>query len=206
MTRAARRLQVRGVRGLRSDGAGRLTLGGARYLLVRPETLIGVQKAMERTLGPRANDCLVAGGHAGGARAAGALRGGVSARVRRLAAIGTRIGWGDFRIGRLNGTDFSIAVRRSPFADAYGPARRPVCHLLRGVLESVAAALAGCPRVVVETTCAATGARLCRFETQPATVRGAGARRENRRKVDERFSRRAPAPLTARVARRKRRR
>jgi predicted hydrocarbon binding protein len=59
-----------------------------------------------------------------------------------------------------------VSVRRSPFAEAYGPSTTPVCHLLRGVLEALAAAaLTGTP-AVVETACAAMGAPACRFETR----------------------------------------
>jgi len=35
---------------LDADGVGGLTLGGARYLLIRPETLVGLQKAVEGAL------------------------------------------------------------------------------------------------------------------------------------------------------------
>jgi len=51
--------------GLRDDGAGRLARGASRYLLVRPETLVALQKAVELALGERAAACLVAGGAGG---------------------------------------------------------------------------------------------------------------------------------------------
>lgn len=160
-------------RGLRHAGAGRLTLNGSRYLLIRPETLVGVQKAMERALGAGAAACLVAGGQAGGARATRTLQGAAPERVRRLSAVGTRIGWGAFRVERVTASDFTITVRHSPFAEAYGRARRPVCHLIRGVLEALGATTLPIRRVVVETACAATGARVCRFETRPLRSRRA---------------------------------
>ncbi len=47
------------------DGAGTLTVAGARYLLIRPETLVALQRAAESALGSTAADCLVAGGRAG---------------------------------------------------------------------------------------------------------------------------------------------
>ena len=40
-----------------NDGAGAVTLNGARYLLIRPETLAALQKAVESALGPRAAEC-----------------------------------------------------------------------------------------------------------------------------------------------------
>lgn len=151
-----------------NDGAGALTLNGARYLLIRPETLAAMQKAVESALGPRAAECLVAGGRAGGARATAALAGTTEERARGLAAMGGAIGWGQFALERLAANGMVVTVRRSPFAEAYGPSTAPVCHLTRGVLESLATAVLGRPARVVESACAAMGATECRFEAHPA--------------------------------------
>src|SRR6267142_2151664 len=149
--------------GLDADGRGGLTLGGARYLLIRPETLVAMQKAVQQAVGERAGACIVAGGRAGGARAAAALDGTAEERVRRLLRIGSEIGWGEFAFERLTATELAVSVRRSPVAEAYGPSAAPVCHLIRGVLESLAAATFGRPSTAVETACIAMGAPVCRF-------------------------------------------
>ena len=151
-----------------NDGAGVVTLNGARYLLIRPETLAALQKAVESALGPRAAECLAAGGRAGGARATAALQGTTEERARRLAAMGSTNGWGQFTLERLAADGMVITVRRSPFAEAYGPSTAPVCHLTRGVLESLATVTLGRPARVIETGCAAMGAQECRFEARPA--------------------------------------
>jgi len=153
---------------LDNDNAGALTLNGARYLLIRPETLAALQKAVEAALGPRAGECLAAGGRAGGARATAALSGTVEERARALAAIGGAIGWGQFTLERLAADGLVVTVRRSPFAEAYGPSAAPVCHLTRGVLESLARATLGRPARVTETECLAMGAAACRFEARLA--------------------------------------
>ena len=153
---------------IENDGAGAVTLNGARYLLIRPETLAALQKAVESALGPRAAECLAAGGRAGGARATAALEGTTEERARRLAAMGGAIGWGQFALERLAADGMVVTVRRSPFAEAYGPSTAPVCHLTRGVLESLATVTLGRPARVVETGCAAMGAPECRFEARPA--------------------------------------
>jgi len=49
------------------------------YILIRPETLVGVQKAVEAALGARAAECLAAGGRAGGVKATAQLAGDASA-------------------------------------------------------------------------------------------------------------------------------
>jgi predicted hydrocarbon binding protein len=148
---------------LEADGRGALALGGARYLLIRPETLVGLQKAVEGALGERAAACIAAGGRAGGAKATAALDGTAEERVRRLLRIGGEIGWGEFALERLTATELAVSVRRSAVAEAYGPSAAPVCHLIRGVLESLAAATFGRPSTVVETACVAMGAVACRF-------------------------------------------
>jgi predicted hydrocarbon binding protein len=135
------------------------------YLLVRPETLVGVQKAVEAALGAAAAECLAAGGRAGGGRATAALGGEAPARVAGLLAQGCELGWGEFTLERLTPTALAVSVAGSPFARAYGGATAPVCHLTRGVLDALAAAVLERPAPVRETACAAMGAARCRFET-----------------------------------------
>jgi predicted hydrocarbon binding protein len=137
----------------------------AGYILIRPETLIGLQKAVEAALGARAAECLAAGGRAGGARATAELEGGAEARARRLLAAGGEIGWGEFALERLTPTALVVSVAGSPFARAYGPAAAPVCHLTRGVLDTLAATVLERPEPMVETACAAMGHTRCRFES-----------------------------------------
>jgi predicted hydrocarbon binding protein len=153
---------------LEDDGAGVLSVDGARYLLIRPETLAALQKAAEAALGRRAADCLVAGGREGGARATAALSGTAEQRVRRLVETGGAIGWGRFALERFGPEGFVITVEHSPFAEAYGASTEPVCHLTRGVLEALARLALGEPARVTETRCTATGAAHCRFEARPA--------------------------------------
>jgi predicted hydrocarbon binding protein len=148
------------------DGAGRLSYRGARYLLIRPETLAALQRALETALGASAGECLAAGGRAGGGRATASLAGAGRERVEALLEMGTTIGWGRFALERLTPDELVVTVTGSPFAEAYGVSRAPVCHLTRGVLEALAGVvLAASPRVT-ETACIAMGAPACRFEAR----------------------------------------
>ena len=151
---------------LEDDGAGALTFGGSRYLLIRPEPLAALQKAVEATVGRQAADCLAAGGRAGGALATASLPGTGEERVRRLVDMGGAIGWGEFTLERFTSDSLVVTVRRSPFAEAYGPSATPVCHLTRGVLQSLATMTLGRPARMIETECAAAGADRCRFEAR----------------------------------------
>ncbi|MBI3637628.1 MAG: hypothetical protein HY216_15660 [Candidatus Rokubacteria bacterium] len=155
------------VSNLHDDGAGSLGHPSGRFLLVRPETLVALQRACEAALGPEAAaECFAAAGRAGGGRAAVTLTGSREDRVRAISQMGTGFGWGEFRLERLTPDTLVMTVRHSPFAEAYGPSPRPVCHLTRGVLEALATVVLDRHRPIVETLCAASGADACRFESR----------------------------------------
>jgi predicted hydrocarbon binding protein len=150
---------------LTDDGHGRLAYRGGRFVLIRPETLAALQRAVEAALGQPAAGCFVAAGRAGGARAAPGLEGRVEERAAALARMGTALGWGEFTVDEATPTSLVVTVRGSALADAHGPSIEPVCHLIRGVLSAFVATVHASPVEVIETACAATGAAACRFET-----------------------------------------
>jgi predicted hydrocarbon binding protein len=151
---------------LRDAGDGRVFYRGERYLLIRPETLAALLQAVEGALGAHAGECLAAAGRAGGGKAIRAHEGDGRARAEAMMRMGTHIGWGEFTLEHLAADALAVTVKRSPFAEAHGPAPAPVCHLTRGVLEALAAAVLASPVRVVETACVAAGAAACRFETE----------------------------------------
>lgn len=137
----------------------------APYVRIRADTLVAIQKAMEPALGMRAAECLVAGVRVGEARHIGAPPGDARQHVERVLTAVTGQGWGEFALERFGANELVVAVRRSPFAEAYGHAAGPVCHLTRGLLEALAMAVFQRTARVRETACAAAGADACRFET-----------------------------------------
>lgn len=145
---------------------GRITLNGVRFLLVRPETLVGFQKAIEKEAPELAARALQAGGADGGGRSARRLRDDKGLRgreiVEAMCRMGTEIGWGTFRVEAFAEGSFSVVVESSPYAEAYGKAAEPVCHFLAGVMRGVGEALWG-SAAAVETGCLARGANSCRF-------------------------------------------
>ncbi|KAF0242364.1 MAG: 4-vinyl reductase [Planctomycetota bacterium] len=147
---------------------GRIALRGVRFLLVRPETLVGFQKAVEGEAGDVAKRCLMAGGTDGGGRSARRLcDGGLKGRevVEAMCRMGTEIGWGRFRVEKYGDAGFEIAIEASPYAEAYGPSQKPVCHFLAGVARGIGEAVYGAA-VAAEVACASAGAPACRFEVK----------------------------------------
>ncbi|MCC6740249.1 MAG: 4-vinyl reductase [Planctomycetia bacterium] len=148
---------------------GRIALNGVRFLLVRPETLVGFQKAIEKEAPELAARALQAGGADGGGRSARRLRDDKGLRGRELVEamckMGTEIGWGRFRVESFADGAFTVVVESSPYAEAYGKAAAPVCHFLAGVMKGVGEALWG-NASATENACAAHAAGTCQFRVR----------------------------------------
>lgn len=151
---------------------GALHIKDVRYLLIRPETLIAIQKALEAEVGfDRAGEILYPGGFTGGRLSGERYRRefGLTEReaVAFMCRMGGEIGWGCFQILELDEETrrLCITVENSPFAETYGAgAPGGVCHLIRGVLGGLGAGVFGTEVVAQETHCEAQGDAECRFE------------------------------------------
>lgn len=146
---------------------GSLTFKGVRYILIRPETIVRIQKEVEKAVGSEAQSILASGGFEGGSLSARTYREkfGLSKEeiVEYMCNMGSSIGWGRFKLVELSDGHIVIEVRNSPFAEKYGRSEKGVCHLISGVL-------AGLGRMVLESevesheeSCISRGEGLCRF-------------------------------------------
>lgn len=157
--------------------AGVLSFKGVRYMIIRPETLMGIQKAAEKALGHKADGIFYSAGFTGGYLSSKKYRdvfGLKPAGVARfMARMGGQIGWGKLSIEKLDLANRSLTAtaQNSPFAAAYGRSRRPVCHILRGIFGGLGEVIFGTPVKVIETQCAAKGDKLCRFEASASRIR-----------------------------------
>ncbi|MBW2015982.1 MAG: 4-vinyl reductase [Deltaproteobacteria bacterium] len=155
---------------LRHDAhEGSLRYKGVRYLLIRPETIVGFQKAIEGSTGEGQCEALYKGGFDGGYLSSKNYReihGFTELEVLDfMARMGGEIGWGRFKIERYdpNTRALEVSVTASPFAEAYGESAHPVCHLIRGIVAGMGSALLGIKCDAVETACSAMGADRCLF-------------------------------------------
>ena len=141
-----------------------------RYLLIRPEVLVTFQKEIEKELGERADRILFQSGFQGGSLSSKRYREVFNFSheeiVRFMIEMGPQIGWGRFELERFdpNNKDLSVKVHHSPFAEAYGPSRTPVCHFIRGVLTGMASVVFDKESEVNEILCLAKGDPFCKFE------------------------------------------
>lgn len=154
-----------------SEG-GRLTFNEVRYLLIRPETLVDCQKAVEAEMGRRAGELIFAGGFTGGSLSSRRYKEvfGYSDEeiVGFMCGMGGQIGWGRFELVELDAGAgrLVVQVHNSPFAEAYGTADHGVCHFIRGVMAGLGAGIFDAEVEAVETRCAAKGDAHCRFDVR----------------------------------------
>ena len=155
---------------------GALRYKGVRYLLIRPETLISLQKALEDKIGlPEAAELLYAGGFTGGQLSGRKYKQtfGLSDRqaVEFMCRMGGQIGWGHFHLLEMDSARRRLVVEvgASPFAEAYGPGESGVCHLIRGVLGGLGSGIFGRLVEARETQCLALGDGACHFEVRSLT-------------------------------------
>jgi predicted hydrocarbon binding protein len=151
------------------ESSGTITFKGVRYMLIRPDTVVDFQKAVEAELGDDVAEKMMAGGYTGGSRSSKRYKEVFDYSdeeiVDFMCNMGREIGWGNFEVEKLDeaGKELVITVRNSAFAEAYGAADEGVCHMIRGVLAGLAAGIFGADVSSEETHCRAKGDDLCRF-------------------------------------------
>lgn len=139
-----------------------------RYMLIRPEALMGMFRllpAPERSMALEALAQSVTEQGGDSARAYRAMGGDGDALLATVATTAPQLGWGLWHFGRVPG-GITLEVTNSPFAAGYGPSPGPVCHAITGMLIAVAGMVQDLPVHASETQCAATGAPSCRFEAR----------------------------------------
>jgi predicted hydrocarbon binding protein len=152
------------------ESQGLLRLGALRHVLMRPETLAEIQKGVEDRLGPKSAEYLYAAGAAWAVALCKRLKkagDGEAPGDVLLAACdhATRLGWGRWKLQTFapDARRLAIQVIDSPFAESYGVAEGPVCHLITGAVAGLAESLLGMPVAGTESSCRAAGEPGCLF-------------------------------------------
>ena len=140
-----------------------------RYLLIRPETIAGFQKAIAQACGQAAADKLFEGGFNGGSLSAKKYRElhhfNDKEILEFMLTMGNQIGWGNFCLEHYDSQNkrLRVSVAHSPFAESYGSSPTGVCHLIRGVLAGMAFDIFNTDCAATETECLAMGDQRCLF-------------------------------------------
>ncbi|MDH6233952.1 putative hydrocarbon binding protein [Mesorhizobium soli] len=147
---------------------GEISDESRRYMLMRPEALMGLFQRLDEGSRLKALDALKASVIEMGGDSARAYRahggGDPTALLATVAATAPDLGWGNWEFNRSK-TRLELKVRNSPFATGYGVSPHPVCHAISGMATAVARAALGRDDIVAkEAACVACGAPSCMFE------------------------------------------
>lgn len=151
--------------------------GPRRYLMMRPDVLMGALSALDDA----ARGAMLAAWASSTQRHGGAslqayaqqVGGDAQALMAATSAAAADLGWGEWTL-RQEPWGLSLQVAGSPFVDGWRSATGaaapvPVCAPIRGMLTALAGLLMGGVPQVQEVLCAATqpdGACSCRFEAR----------------------------------------
>ena len=151
----------------KADGKGGLDVDGIRYMMIRPDALMGLFHRLgpqDRDVGLQAlADSVFEHGGKSAASYAGRGRGAALQLIARIEDTAPQIGWGQWQITlREDGLD--LEVENTPFVAGYGTADHPVCAPIRGMLAAITKQIFNSDVVVTELRCAAVaGSGPCHF-------------------------------------------
>lgn len=157
---------------------GELRDGPRRYLLLRPDVLMGTFARLDAGARRAAFDAFAASAeaHAIDSLRAYASSAAGDALLATTAAAAADLGWGTWTLVR-DGERLELEVANSPFAAAWSALSgapdaaepgAPVCAPVRGLLAALGTLAFARPAASREWRCAAHGAASCRFTAEPA--------------------------------------
>lgn len=151
-------------------GNGQVLDESRRYMLMRPEALMGMFRRLDDETRRKALEALAASVIEMGGDSARAYKahgsGDADALLATVANTAPDLGWGAWSFAR-NSSGIDLTVRNSPFAAGFGSASQPVCHAIAGMATAVGRMVLDSDDVVArEIECVACGAPACRFEAR----------------------------------------
>ena len=151
-------------------GAGEILDQTRRYIMLRPDALMGMMRRLDPPTRAAAMEALADSIFEQGTDSARAYRAmspdpSGDALAQIVAASAPELGWGCWRF-EIGPDLVTLTVENSPFAAGYGPSDAPVCAPIRGMMRAVSTMILDAPATVTEAACAAMGAPRCRFEAR----------------------------------------
>jgi predicted hydrocarbon binding protein len=144
--------------------------GGIRYMMIRPDALMGILHELPDAMRPTVLEAFARSITRQGGKSAAAYRdaGAASsaALVTTIQETAPQLGWGRWVL-TLDENGLDLTVANSPFVAGYGESETPVCHPIIGMLTAVGRMTLGGEVTVRETACAAMQDHdHCRFEVR----------------------------------------
>lgn len=146
--------------------AGEVRDADRRYLLMRPDVLMGALARLDPQDRSRVLEALADSAAENGGKSVRAylaeLGGKPDDLFEMTSSAAAALGWGRWAFESEPGS-VRLTVHNSPFAAGFGPCAQPVCAPISGVLRSVVESMLHGPILVTERSCVAQGAGACRF-------------------------------------------
>ena len=145
---------------------GQISDGGIRYVLIRPDILMGIARELDIGLDVFLQ-ALEKSAFVNGMRSFeryrdhGRFEG--SDALDSTCNIAASLGWGEWVIHEQADGTRLIVVRNSPFASGFGASTIPVCAPIVGILKALTVVFHGPAGQVEEVACRSQGADACRF-------------------------------------------
>jgi predicted hydrocarbon binding protein len=157
--------------GIPAARPGEISNGGIRYMLIRPDVLMGVARELAG-VGPDVFlKALEKSAFVNGMRSferyrdEGRFKG--SDALASTCNIAASLGWGEWSAHEQPDGTKLIDVRNSPFAAGFGASTLPVCAPIVGILKALTLVFYGPAAQVEEIACSSQGADTCRFRCTP---------------------------------------
>lgn len=148
---------------------GEMRDGAIRYLMMRPDVLMGTFERLPEAARAEALSALTASVAENGGKSVKAYRdsGAVDpdAMMRTIAVTSSELGWGVWSFETVSPDEIQITVANSPFAHGVDHSDRPICAPIKGMLTAIGPLLLSCETAeVTEISChAQTKEGLCHF-------------------------------------------
>ena len=147
--------------------------GDIRYMLIRPDALMGLFRNLPEDLRQSALDAFRDSIHEHGGRSARTYQARGAGKSTQLLAVieatAPQLGWGIWHFTAKEKAALNLEVHNSPFVAGHGPAADPVCAPIVGMLRAVSELALGATVTVMETRCAAVADGTCHFRAEMAT-------------------------------------
>ena len=139
------------------DGRGALFLGPHRYMLIRPDALMGLFARLPPVERFAAFGAIAASVCENGAKSVASYAGMGTKEAEKLTQTivetAPQLGWGQWKL-RYDANGLDLSVYNSPFVVGFGRSDHPVCAPICGMLEAVCAQIFGNSSTAVEIRCA----------------------------------------------------
>lgn len=149
---------------------GQVFDGPRRYLIMRPDVLMGAFDQLEPDIRLKALEALgySVTRHGGQSVQSYLEEVGVDSLLATMVENSASLGWGRWSFVQHD-DQLSLEVRNSPFAYGSQQSEKPVCHAISGMLRAVAEAIYSRPCKATEIRCACqekTSDLMCFFKVQ----------------------------------------